>query len=82
GPAAGHLLAFTRAPGLLVAATRLSHRLAASGGWRDTRLHLPPGTWTRLAPFSPGADSTASHSGPAEVAALLDGHPVGVWLRR
>ncbi|WP_314254819.1 malto-oligosyltrehalose synthase [Streptomyces sp. DSM 40907] len=82
GPAAGHLLAFTRAPGLLVAATRLSHRLAASGGWRDTRLQLPPGTWTRFAPFSPRADSTMSHSGPAEVAALLDGHPVGVWLRR
>ncbi|QES57285.1 malto-oligosyltrehalose synthase [Streptomyces venezuelae] len=81
GPAAGHLLAFTRAPGLLVAATRLSHRLSASGGWRDTRLHLPPGTWTRLAPVSPHADSAVSHSGPAEVAALLDGHPVGVWLR-
>ncbi|MGZ9934078.1 malto-oligosyltrehalose synthase [Streptomyces sp. NC-S4] len=81
GPAADHLLAFTRAPGLLVAATRLSHRLAASGGWRDTRLHLPPGTWTRLAPRSPRTDSARSHSGPAEVAALLDGHPVGVWLR-
>ncbi|WP_327738091.1 malto-oligosyltrehalose synthase [Streptomyces nojiriensis] len=81
GPAADHLLAFTRAPGLLVAATRLSHRLAASGGWRDTRLHLPPGTWTRLAPFSRHADSASPHSGPAEVAALLDGHPVGVWLR-
>ncbi|MFJ6480363.1 MULTISPECIES: malto-oligosyltrehalose synthase [unclassified Streptomyces] len=82
GPAADHLLAFTRAPGLLVAATRLSHRLTASGGWRNTHLHLPPGTWTRLAPASPRADRTASHSGPAEVAALLDGHPVGVWLRR
>ncbi|MEV7559107.1 malto-oligosyltrehalose synthase [Streptomyces sp. NPDC089795] len=85
GPAADHLLAFTRAPGLLVAATRLSHRLAASGGWRDTRLHLPPGTWTRLAPAThlvPSGDRTASHSGSAEVAALLDGHPVGVWLRR
>ncbi|MER5415922.1 malto-oligosyltrehalose synthase [Streptomyces virginiae] len=85
GPAADHLLAFTRAPGLLVAATRLSHRLAASGGWRDTHLHLPPGTWTRLAPsspLSPSRDDTVSHSGSAEVAALLDGHPVGVWLRR
>ncbi|MGW6843419.1 malto-oligosyltrehalose synthase [Streptomyces sp. NPDC054958] len=84
GPAADHLLAFTRAPGLLVAATRLSHRLAASGGWRDTRLHLPPGTWTRLAPsgpLPPSGDRTVAHSGSAEVAALLDGHPVGVWLR-
>ncbi|MCX4957305.1 malto-oligosyltrehalose synthase [Streptomyces virginiae] len=85
GAAADHLLAFTRAPGLLVAATRLSHRLAASGGWRDTRLQLPPGTWTRLAPstpLSPSGDHTVAHSGSAEVAALLDGHPVGVWLRR
>ncbi|MFE9482244.1 malto-oligosyltrehalose synthase [Streptomyces spororaveus] len=82
GPAADHLLAFTRGPGLLVAATRLSHRLAASGGWRDTRLPLPPGTWTRLAPFPPGAEPAVPHSGSAEVAALLDGHPVGVWLRR
>ncbi|WP_051781833.1 MULTISPECIES: malto-oligosyltrehalose synthase [unclassified Streptomyces] len=84
GPAADHLLAFTRAPGLLVAATRLSHRLAASGGWRDTRLHLPPGTWTRLSPsgpLTPSEEPTVSHGGPAEVAALLDGHPVGVWLR-
>ncbi|CAM5434393.1 hypothetical protein SAVIM40S_05671 [Streptomyces avidinii] len=44
GAAADHLVAFTRGPGLLVAATRLSHRLAGAGGWRDTRLPLPPGT--------------------------------------
>ncbi|MFG2988522.1 malto-oligosyltrehalose synthase [Streptomyces sp. NPDC048257] len=75
GPAADHLVAFTRAPGLLVAATRLSHRLAASGGWRDTRLHLPAGSWIRL-------NSRIPHSGSVEVATLLDGHPVGVWLRR
>ncbi|WP_404955059.1 malto-oligosyltrehalose synthase [Streptomyces sp. 147326] len=82
GPAAGHLVAFTRAPGLLVAATRLSHRLAASGGWRDTRLPLPPGTWTPVLPPHPGPDSPVSHSGSAEVTDLLDGRPVGVWLRR
>ncbi|WP_405791061.1 malto-oligosyltrehalose synthase [Streptomyces sp. NBC_00029] len=79
GPAADHLVAFTRGPGLLVAATRLSHRLAASGGWRDTRLHLPPGTWTALVPGSP--DSTPSHSGSPEVDGLLAGRPVGIWLR-
>ncbi|MFE5808562.1 malto-oligosyltrehalose synthase [Streptomyces sp. NPDC056491] len=79
GPAADHLVAFTRGPGLLVAATRLSHRLAASGGWRDTRLHLPPGTWTPLTPGSP--DSRPSHSGSPEVNGLLAGRPVGIWLR-
>ncbi len=83
GTAADHLVAFTRGPGLLVAATRLSHRLAGSGGWRDTRLPLPPGTWTPLAAASPdGTGPLASHSGSAEVAALLAGHPVGIWLRR
>ncbi|MFJ3961353.1 malto-oligosyltrehalose synthase [Streptomyces sp. NPDC090036] len=79
GPAADHVVAFTRGPGLLVAATRLSHRLAASGGWRDTRLHLPPGTWTPLTPSSPG--SAPSHSGSPEVNGLLAGRPVGIWLR-
>ncbi|MFJ3513630.1 malto-oligosyltrehalose synthase [Streptomyces sp. NPDC090131] len=82
GPAADHLVAFTRGPGLLVAATRLSHRLAASGGWRDTRLHLPPGTWTPLTPSSPGSPgSPPSHSGSPEVNGLLAGRPVGIWLR-
>ncbi|MFJ9592550.1 malto-oligosyltrehalose synthase [Streptomyces virginiae] len=82
GPATAHLVAFTRAPGLLVAATRLSHRLAASGGWRDTRVDLPPGTWTPV--LSPHADRgpRTGHSGSVEVAALLEDRPVGVWLRR
>ncbi|MFD6969118.1 malto-oligosyltrehalose synthase [Streptomyces sp. NPDC059949] len=79
GPAAGHLVAFTRAPGLLVAATRLSHRLAESGGWGDTLLHLPPGRWSPALPSHP--HPRPSHSGATDVAALLDGRPVGVWLR-
>lgn len=83
GAAADHLVAFTRGPGLLVAVTRLSHRLAGAGGWRDTRLPLPPGTWTPVGPALPGhPNPPASHSGSAEVATLLAGHPVGIWLRR
>ncbi|MGW4505191.1 malto-oligosyltrehalose synthase [Streptomyces sp. NPDC004436] len=82
GPAAGHLIAFTRAPDLLVAATRLSHRLAAAGGWRDTRLDLPPGTWTPLLPAPGGRGPGDGLRGSAGVAALLDERPVGVWLRR
>ncbi|CAM5481918.1 malto-oligosyltrehalose synthase [Streptomyces avidinii] len=83
GAAADHLVAFTRGPGLLVAATRLSHRLAGAGGWRDTRLPLPPGTWTPLGPASPDhSNPRTSHSGSTEVATLLAGHPVGIWLRR
>ncbi|MGW2273544.1 malto-oligosyltrehalose synthase [Streptomyces yangpuensis] len=81
GPAAGHLVAFTRAPGLLVAATRLSHRLAASGGWRGTRLDLPPGTWTPALPSPSGPEPLTRHSSSTDVSTLLAGRPVGVWLR-
>jgi (1->4)-alpha-D-glucan 1-alpha-D-glucosylmutase len=45
GPAAEHALAFARA-GVVTVATRLPVRLAASGGWRDSVLALPPGRWT------------------------------------
>ncbi|MFJ2903963.1 malto-oligosyltrehalose synthase [Streptomyces sp. NPDC087212] len=51
GPAAAHCLAFTRSGEAVTAVTRLSLRLAEAGGWRDTRLTLPPGRWTdTLAP--------------------------------
>jgi (1->4)-alpha-D-glucan 1-alpha-D-glucosylmutase len=45
GPAAEHCLAFTRSAEVVTAVTRLSLRLARAGGWRETRLPLPPGRW-------------------------------------
>ncbi|MEU0331939.1 malto-oligosyltrehalose synthase [Streptomyces sp. NPDC006193] len=45
GPAADHCLAFARSGEVVTAVTRLSLRLAEAGGWRDTRLPLPPGRW-------------------------------------
>ncbi|MDT0468715.1 malto-oligosyltrehalose synthase [Streptomyces gibsoniae] len=45
GPAAAHCVAFVRSGEVLTAVTRLSLRLAESGGWRDTSLALPPGRW-------------------------------------
>ena len=45
GAAADHVFAFDRG-GAVAVATRLPAGLAASGGWRDTSLDLPPGTWT------------------------------------
>ncbi|WP_425244933.1 malto-oligosyltrehalose synthase [Streptomyces sp. NEAU-NA10] len=45
GPAAGHCLAFARSGEVVTAVTRLSLRLAEGGGWRETRLALPPGRW-------------------------------------
>ncbi|CAM5615997.1 malto-oligosyltrehalose synthase [Streptomyces avidinii] len=76
GPAADHCLAFTRSPGLLAAATRLSHRLALAGGWADTALPLPPGRWRSL--WAPGT----AFSGEARLTDLLGGPlPVAVLLR-
>jgi (1->4)-alpha-D-glucan 1-alpha-D-glucosylmutase len=45
GPAAQHLVAFTRGEDVLVAVTRWTLRLAETG-WRETVLPLPEGTWT------------------------------------
>jgi (1->4)-alpha-D-glucan 1-alpha-D-glucosylmutase len=48
GPAAGHVIAFARGGGAITIATRLSARLAVTGGWQDTALALPDGRWTDL----------------------------------
>ncbi|WP_438310815.1 malto-oligosyltrehalose synthase [Streptomyces sp. HUAS TT3] len=82
GPSAGHCLAFVRPGGLVAVATRLSLRLARSGGWRGTVLPLPPGRWR---PVLPPAAGTAPPQGPYEggvgLAELLAARPVAVLLR-
>lgn len=75
GPAAEHCLAFARPGGLVAAATRLSHRLAGAGGWRDTALRLPPGRWTAV------LDRGASYEGEARLAELLSAQPVALLVR-
>ncbi|MGV0579112.1 malto-oligosyltrehalose synthase [Mycolicibacterium elephantis] len=45
GPAAAHLLAFTRGHDVLTAVTRHTVRLSETG-WAETSLTLPPGMWT------------------------------------
>ncbi|MFE2289056.1 malto-oligosyltrehalose synthase [Streptomyces sp. NPDC059443] len=83
GPAAEHCVAFARSPGLVAVATRLSHVLAGSGGWRDTALALPPGRWRRL----PGTGAAhedpyeAPYEGETRLAGLLDRMPVALLLR-
>ncbi|WP_411107127.1 malto-oligosyltrehalose synthase [Streptomyces sp. cmx-4-9] len=79
GAAAGHCLAFARPAGLVAVATRLSHRLAGAGGWRDTVLPLPPGRWTPLA-WAGGA-AGGPYEGEVRLAALLDVLPVAVLVR-
>lgn len=80
GPAAEHCVAFARAAGLVAVATRLSHRLAGAGGWRDTALALPPGRWRRLPVL--GAACEGSYEGEVRLAELLAAaSPVAVLLR-
>ncbi|MEV6956294.1 malto-oligosyltrehalose synthase [Streptomyces sp. NPDC051183] len=79
GPAAEHCVAFARSAGLVAVATRLSHRLAVAGGWRDTALALPPGRWTALLP---GAAPEAPYSGEVALAELLRERPVAVLVHR
>ncbi|WP_062648758.1 malto-oligosyltrehalose synthase [Streptomyces maremycinicus] len=75
GPAAAHCLAFARSGRVLTAVTRLSLRLAEAGGWRETRLALPPGTWADV--LTPGREFT----GHARVADLFEPLPVALLER-
>ncbi|MFJ7628810.1 malto-oligosyltrehalose synthase [Streptomyces sp. NPDC097595] len=77
GPAASHCVAFCRSGEVVTAVTRLSLRLAESGGWRGTRLALPDdGVWRDL--LTPGREFTG---GTAEVAELFADRPVALLVR-
>ncbi|MEV7078269.1 malto-oligosyltrehalose synthase [Streptomyces sp. NPDC093516] len=75
GPAAGHCLAFARSGEVVTAVTRLPLRLAEAGGWRDTRLPLPPGRWADV--LEPGRTFT----GHARAAELFTSLPVTLLER-
>ncbi|MGW5634160.1 malto-oligosyltrehalose synthase [Streptomyces sp. NPDC003832] len=75
GPAADHCVAFARSDETVTAVTRLSLRLAEAGGWRETRLALPPGRWTDT--LSPEREFT----GEVELAKLFDRLPVALLER-
>ncbi|RWA17496.1 maltooligosyl trehalose synthase [Mycolicibacterium elephantis DSM 44368] len=73
GPAADHLLAFTRGHDVLTAVTRHTVRLSETG-WADTSLTLPPGMWTdRL--------TGGRHAGTVLVAELFADLPVALLER-
>lgn len=73
GPAADHLLAFTRGYDVLTAVTRHTVRLSETG-WADTSLTLPPGMWTdRL--------TGGRHAGTVLVAELFADLPVALMER-
>ncbi|MGW0190286.1 malto-oligosyltrehalose synthase [Streptomyces sp. NPDC003362] len=75
GPAAAHLLAYARSGQVVTAVTRLSLRLAEAGGWRDTRLALPPGRWADV------LGTGREFRGYARVAELLESLPVALLER-
>ncbi|MGH3943387.1 MAG: malto-oligosyltrehalose synthase [Pseudonocardiaceae bacterium] len=72
GPAAKHAVAFARR-GVIAVATRLPVGLATRGGWGDTELALPEGTWTN-------ALTSASVSGRVPLVDLLTPYPVALLL--
>ncbi|CAM5645855.1 malto-oligosyltrehalose synthase [Streptomyces aurantiogriseus] len=75
GPAADHCLAFARSGEVVTAVTRLSLRLAEAGGWRETRLALPPGRWADV--LERGREFT----GHARVEELFARRPVALLER-
>jgi (1->4)-alpha-D-glucan 1-alpha-D-glucosylmutase len=72
GPAAAHAVAFARR-GVVAVATRLPVGLAARGGWAETTLALPDGSWI---------DALTGYSVPTGVplADLLARYPVALLL--
>jgi (1->4)-alpha-D-glucan 1-alpha-D-glucosylmutase len=58
GAAAEHVFAFTRAGRSLTVVPRLALGLRRSGGWKDTAVPLPPGSWV-------DAFTGRRHGGPA-----------------
>ncbi|QHA09959.1 malto-oligosyltrehalose synthase [Streptomyces broussonetiae] len=75
GPASAHCVAFVRSGEVVTAVTRLSLRLAEAGGWRETRLVLPPGRWADV--LTPGREFTGS----VRVAEVFERLPVALLER-
>ncbi|MCS0635474.1 malto-oligosyltrehalose synthase [Streptomyces sp. LP05-1] len=82
GPAAGHCLAFARADEVVTAVTRLSLRLAQSGGWADTALTLPEGVWHDALAGDPAGAREFPGGAPVALAELFGDRPVALLARR
>lgn len=75
GSAAQHVLAFDRG-GAIAVVTRLPVGLIAKGGWGDTTLDLPEGTWRNV------ISTISIDGGPAlPLAAILGDLPVALLVR-
>jgi (1->4)-alpha-D-glucan 1-alpha-D-glucosylmutase len=74
GEAADHVLAFDRG-GAITVATRLPVGLEARGGWGDTVLPLPEGTWRDV------LSMRVNTGGPVPLSYLMADLPVALLLR-
>jgi (1->4)-alpha-D-glucan 1-alpha-D-glucosylmutase len=72
GPATSHAVAFAR-HGVVAVATRLPVGLATRGGWGETALALPEGSWT-------DAFTGLSTSGEVALTELLARYPVALLI--
>jgi (1->4)-alpha-D-glucan 1-alpha-D-glucosylmutase len=79
GPAAAHCLAFCRSGEVITAVTRLPLRLAEAGGWEDTKLVLPEGSWADL--LAPEGDRARGATGAVRLAELFADRPVALLSR-
>lgn len=75
GPAAGHAVAFARSDDVVAVVPRLVVGLGRAGGWRDTVVPLPPGTWVDA--LGDGRPWT----GELRLADALDPVPVALLVR-
>jgi (1->4)-alpha-D-glucan 1-alpha-D-glucosylmutase len=73
GAAAEHAVAFSRGD-VVAVGTRLPVGLARAGGWRDTAVPLPDGSWTDVL-------TGRAATGPAPLAELLAAYPVALLTR-
>ncbi|MBB6627740.1 malto-oligosyltrehalose synthase [Nocardioides sp. KIGAM211] len=83
GDAAGHVLAFDRG-GAVTVVTRLPIGLAARGGWGDTTLDLPAGTWRDALTGRLVVEEVAQHpsrSHGVRLAELLADLPVALLVK-
>ena len=75
GAAAAHAVAWQRGDGVIALAPRLPLRLAAAGGWRDTAMELPGGTWRNV------LGERQPLEAPVRLAELLERFPVALLER-
>jgi (1->4)-alpha-D-glucan 1-alpha-D-glucosylmutase len=81
GPAAEHVLAFDRG-GAVTVVTRLPLGLEKSGGWGNTVLTLPEGTWRSVIGGASGFETLAgARSSTTDIGELLTDSPVALLVR-